>query len=79
MSEIEMIVGQVVPVISTAVGAYGAAVLTRAQDAAADATVGLGQRVLAMILHRAAQPEPLEAAIALLATADGEDPDAVAA
>jgi hypothetical protein len=79
VSEVEVIVGQVVPVISAAVGAYGVEVLTRAQDAAADATVTLGQRLLARILHRAPQPEPLESAVVDLAAADGEDPDAVAA
>lgn len=35
--------------MTAAVGAYGAAVLTRAQDAAADATVGLGQRILQLV------------------------------
>ncbi|MCH0562660.1 MULTISPECIES: hypothetical protein [unclassified Streptomyces] len=40
------------PAVTAAVSAYGAAVLTRAQDAAADATVGLGQRVLQMVWRR---------------------------
>lgn len=40
------------PYLTAAVGAYGAAVLTRAQDAAADATVGLGQRILQSLWRR---------------------------
>ena len=40
------------PVVTAAVSAYGAAVLTRAQDAAADATVGVGQRILQAVWRR---------------------------
>ncbi|MGW1669563.1 hypothetical protein [Streptomyces sp. NPDC002324] len=40
------------PAMTAAVGAYGAAVLIRAQDAAADATVGLGQRILQAVWRR---------------------------
>jgi len=78
VSEVDVILGQVVPVIGTAVGAYGAGVLTRVEQGAADATVGLGQRVLARLLHHAARPAQLEEAVADLA-ADGQDPDALAA
>ncbi|WP_329220580.1 hypothetical protein OG352_27650 [Streptomyces sp. NBC_01485] len=78
MSEVEVVVGQVVPVISAAVVAYGAAVLTRAQEAAADATATLGRRFWA-ILRSAPQSEPLESAVTDLAAAGGDDPDAVAA
>lgn len=46
--------------------------------AAADATVSLGRRILAKILHRTPQRAPLETAVTDLA-ADGQDPDAVAA
>ncbi|KIE26054.1 hypothetical protein LK08_15790 [Streptomyces sp. MUSC 125] len=45
-------VEQVSPAVTAAVSAYGAAVLTRAQDAAADATVGLGQRILHAVWRR---------------------------
>ncbi|MFD9467185.1 hypothetical protein [Streptomyces sp. NPDC060027] len=48
-AEIVQLVGQAGPAVTAAVGAYGAAVLTRAQDAAADATVGLGQRILQLV------------------------------
>ncbi|MFG2438977.1 hypothetical protein [Streptomyces sp. NPDC048508] len=45
-AEIVQLVEQAGPYLTAAVGAYGATVLTRAQDAAADATVTLGQRML---------------------------------
>lgn len=71
--------GQVVPAISAAVGAYGVGVLTRAQDAAADATVNLGRRILAWLWRHASERGRLEAAVTDLAAAGGQDPDAVAA
>jgi hypothetical protein len=46
------LVEQAGPYLTAAVGAYGAAVLTRAQDVAADATVGLGQRILQLVWRR---------------------------
>jgi hypothetical protein len=76
--EVDVILSQIVPAIGAAVGAYGTGVLTRAENAAADATVSLGRRILAKILHRAPQRAPLEAAVTDL-SAYGEDPDAVAA
>ena len=76
--EVEVVVGQVVPAIGSAVAAYGAGVLTRAEDEAAEATVRLGQRVLARILRRAPDPAPVEAAVADLA-ADPADADALGA
>ncbi|MFG2814678.1 hypothetical protein [Streptomyces sp. NPDC048410] len=51
-AEIVALVEQAGPYLTAAVGAYGAAVLTRAQDAAADATVGLGQRILQSVWQR---------------------------
>ena len=78
MPEVDVLVGQVVPVIGAAVGAYGAGVLTRVEDSMADATVGLGQRVLARLLHHADRRAQLEGAVTDLA-ADGQDPDALGA
>lgn len=47
------------PYVTAAVGAYGTAVLARGQDAAADATVGLGRRILQRIFGiRAAEEAP---------------------
>jgi hypothetical protein len=51
-AEIVQLVEQAVPYLTAAVGVYGTAVLTRAQDAAADATVGLGQRILHLAWQR---------------------------
>lgn len=51
-AEAVQLVEQAGPYLTAAVGAYGAAVLTRAQDAAADATVGLGQRILQSLWRR---------------------------
>ncbi|MGY6023749.1 hypothetical protein [Streptomyces spinosirectus] len=45
------LVEQASPYLTAAVGAYGAAVLTRAQNVAADVTVGLGQRILQLLWH----------------------------
>ncbi|MGW2542431.1 hypothetical protein ACWC5I_16530 [Kitasatospora sp. NPDC001574] len=78
MPDVDVIVSQVVPVIGAAVGVYGADVLRRTQDAAAEATVGLGRRILDRILHRAPAPAALEAAVADLSD-DPVDPDALAA
>ncbi|MFG3272985.1 hypothetical protein [Streptomyces luteogriseus] len=51
-AEIVQLVEQAGPVVTAAVSAYGVAVLTRAQDVAADATVGLGQRILQAVWRR---------------------------
>lgn len=51
-AEIAQWAQQAGPVVTAAVTAYGAAVLTRAQDAAADATVGVGQRILQAVWRR---------------------------
>lgn len=79
MSEIDVVVGQIVPVIGAAVGAYGVAVLNRTEDAAASATVRLGQRLLALILRRAGKSGPIEAAVSDLAVSPAGDPDAMEA
>ncbi|MGX9229281.1 hypothetical protein ACWV95_29740 [Streptomyces albus] len=78
MPDIETLLGQAVPAVGAAVSAYGAAVLTRAEDEAASATVRLGQQLLDRLLHRSEQPEALETAVMDVAETDG-DPDALAA
>ncbi|MFG3055505.1 hypothetical protein ACGFZP_31800 [Kitasatospora sp. NPDC048239] len=40
------------PAVTSAAAAYGGAVLTRAEEAAADATVGLGQRIINSVWRR---------------------------
>lgn len=78
VNEIEALVGQVVPAIGSAVAAYGTGVLTRAENEAAEASVRLGQRLLARILRRTSDPAPVEAAVADLAAVPG-DGDALGA
>jgi hypothetical protein len=54
-AEIVQLMEQAGPYLSAAVGTYGAAVLSRAEDsavhAAADATASLGQRILRAVWH----------------------------
>lgn len=45
-------VQQAGPAVTAAVGSYGAAVLTRAEEGAVDATAGLGQRILQAVWRR---------------------------
>ncbi|MFF0413357.1 hypothetical protein ACFYUY_23320 [Kitasatospora sp. NPDC004745] len=53
------------PAVTSAAAAYGGAVLTRAEEAAADATVGLGQRIINSVWRRsdAQQRAQLEACL----------------
>lgn len=74
MAEIDTLVGEVASAVSLAVGAYGAGVLTRAEDAAADSTVRLGQRLLARMLHRPTSTEHIRSAVVDLVRAP-DDPD----
>ncbi|MFC4497639.1 hypothetical protein ACFPA8_26265 [Streptomyces ovatisporus] len=78
MSDINSLLSHAVPAVGAAVSAYGAGVLTRAEDEAAMATVRLGQRLLDRILRRTPDPAPIEAAVTDLAET-GEDSDALAA
>ncbi|WP_405931828.1 hypothetical protein [Streptomyces sp. NBC_00827] len=79
-AEIVQLVGQAGPYLTTAVGAYGVAVLTRAEDAAVDATANLGRRMLQAVWHRrdAQGRAELEAAVQDTAEAPGDE-DAAAA
>ncbi|MFE3776405.1 hypothetical protein [Streptomyces sp. NPDC059122] len=74
MAEIDTLLGQIMPAVEAAAGAYGVGVLTRAEDEAAGATVRLGQRLLARILHRGPDSAPVEATVTSLADA-GADQD----
>ena len=78
MAEIEVMIAEALPSISTAIGAYGAGVLTRAEDAGASATVELGRRMLQWIWRRAGKPAALEEAVTDFAGAP-TDEDALAA
>ncbi len=69
---------EMTPYVSAAVGAYGGAVLARVRDEAADATVGLGRRLLQRVFGSRDEGEPLPGPLADLA-ADPGDGDALAA
>jgi thioredoxin-like negative regulator of GroEL len=72
--DVDVVAGQVVPYVGAAVAVYGAGVLTRAEDAAADGTVRLGQRLLAGLLGRVAHRGRIEQAVTDLAGSPS-DPD----
>jgi hypothetical protein len=75
--ELAVLVGEMSPYVTAAVGTYGAAVLARANDQAADATVGLGCRILRRVFGtRTAEdvPQPVTDL-----AADPGDPDLQAA
>ncbi len=72
------LVAEMTPYVSAAVGAYGGAVLAKVRDEAADATVGLGRRLLIRIFGSQDQEGPLPGPLADLAI-DPDDGDALAA
>jgi dienelactone hydrolase len=76
--DVASLAAEMTPYVSAAVGAYGGAVLTRVRDEAADATVGLGRRLLQRIFGSRGETEPLPGPLADL-IADPADDDAVAA
>lgn len=69
---------EMTPYVSAAVGAYGGAVLAKVRDEAADATVGLGRRLLQRVFGSRGEDEPLPEPLGALA-ADPADGDALAA
>jgi hypothetical protein len=76
--DVASLAAEMTPYVSAAVGAYGGAVLARVRDEAADATVGLGRRLLQRIFGTKGDGEPLSGPLADLA-ADPGDADALAA
>jgi hypothetical protein len=71
-TEIVQFMEQAAPYMTAAIGAYGAAVLSRAEDVAADATANLGRRMLHAVWHRrTGQRAELERVVQEVA----EDPD----
>lgn len=76
--EVATLTAEVVPFASAAAAAYGGAVLARVRDDAADATVGLGRRLLQRIFGTRGQDEPLPGPVADV-VADPADEDAAAA
>jgi hypothetical protein len=76
--DIASLAAEMMPYVSAAVGVYGGAVLAKAQDDLADATVDLGHRLLQKMFGHRGEGEPLPGPLADLA-ADAGDPDALAA
>lgn len=69
---------EITPYVSAAAAAYGGAVLAKVRDDAADATVGLGRRVLQRVFGTRADGEQLPAPLQDVVT-DPMDVDALAA
>jgi hypothetical protein len=68
---------EMTPYVSAAAAAYGGAVLAKARDEAADATVSLGRRLLQRVFGSRREDEPLPGPLAVLAD-DPADADALA-
>ena len=76
--EAASLAAEMAPYVSAAVGAYGGAVLVKVRDEAADATVGLGRRLLQRVFGSREEGERLPEPLGTLA-ADPDDNDALAA
>lgn len=77
-AELVQLASETMPYVTAAVGAYGGAVLTKAKDEAAGATVDLGRHLLQKIFgHRKPDEEVPEALADVIA--DPDDPDNQAA
>jgi hypothetical protein len=76
--DVASLAADMTPYVSAAVGAYGGAVLAKMRDDAADATVGLGRRLLQRIFGAQDNGEPLPGPVADLIVDPGDE-DALAA
>jgi hypothetical protein len=70
--DVASLAAEMTPYVSAAVGAYGGAVLAKVRDEAADATVGLGRRLLQRIFGTKEDGEPLSGQLADLAADPGD-------
>lgn len=70
--EVASIAVEMTPYVSAAFGAYGGAVLAKVRDDAADATVGLGRRLLQRVFGRRDQGQPLPEPLADFAADPGD-------
>ena len=77
-TDVASLAAEMTPYISAAVGAYGATVLAKVRDEAADATVGLGRRLLQKVFGARGKEGPLPDPLADL-VANPHDDDALAA
>jgi hypothetical protein len=71
--EVATLVADATPYVTAAVGAYGGAVLAKVRDDAADATVGVGRRLLQRVFGRRTDGEPLPEPLAALVTYPDDD------
>ncbi|MFF5607668.1 hypothetical protein ACFY65_15035 [Streptomyces cellulosae] len=79
-AEIVQFAGQMSPYLTAALGAYGAGVLTRAENAAVDATANAGHRLLQAVWRRRDEQGRADLEAAVQDAADEpEDADAAAA
>ena len=76
--DVASLAAEMTPYVSAAAATYGGAVLVRVRDDAADATVGLGRRLLQRVFGTRGEAEPLPGPLGDLA-ADPQDGDALAA
>jgi hypothetical protein len=76
--DVASLAAEIVPYMSAAASAYGGAVLARVRDDAADATVGLGRRLLQRVFGARAPGEQLPEPLADVVS-NPRDEDAVAA
>lgn len=76
--DVVSLAAEMTPYVSAAVGAYGVAVLAKVRDEAADATVGLGRRLLQRVFGSRNAGESLPGPLADL-TDNPQDADALAA
>jgi hypothetical protein len=74
--EVVTLVADATPYVTAAVGAYGGAVLAKVRGDAADATVGVGRRLLQRVFGHRGEDVPLPVWLAALA-ADPGDADAL--
>jgi len=71
--EIATLVTDATPYLTAALAAYGGAVLTKVRDDAADATVGVGRRLLQRVFGRKENGEALPIPLADVIGAPGDD------
>jgi hypothetical protein len=71
--EVATLAADATPYVTAAMGAYGTAVLAKVRDDAADATVGVGRRLLQRVFGLQAEDEPLPGPLA------GHRPDVIVA
>jgi hypothetical protein len=71
--ELATLAADMAPYISAAASAYGGAVLAKVRDDSADATVGLGRRLLQRIFGRAKEGEALPGVLAEVVKNSGDE------